>query len=192
MKRSFVALTGASGILYGFGIIRAMQNAGYEVHTAAANEALANAQAETGVTYKSIEDMYKSNGIKNITIHNNNDLSASVSSGSFKVEHYIIAPASMGFVGRCANGISGSLIERCADVALKERRPLVVLFREMPLSTIHLKNLTRLSLSGAVIIPAAPGFYNKPETIDDLVNFVTGKVLDVLKIDNNCYKRWEN
>ncbi len=182
MKRSFVALTGASGILYGFGIIRAMQNAGYEVHTAAANEALANAQAETGVTYKSIEDMYKSNGIKNITMHNNNDLSASVSSGSFKVEHYIIAPASMGFVGRCANGISGSLIERCADVALKERRPLVVLFREMPLSTIHLKNLTRLSQSGAVIIPAAPGFYNKPETIDDLVNFVTGKVLDVLKI----------
>ena len=90
------------------------------------------------------------------------------------------------------SGISGSLIERCADVALKERRPLVVLFREMPLSTIHLKNLTRLSQSGAVIIPAAPGFYNKPETIDDLVNFVTGKVLDVLKIDNTCYKRWEN
>jgi len=98
----------------------------------------------------------------------------------------------MGFVGRCANGISASLIERCADVALKERRPLVVLFREMPLSTIHLENLTRLSQSGAVIIPAAPGFYNKPETIDDLVNFVTGKVLDVLRIDNNCYKRWEN
>lgn len=192
MKRSFVALTGASGILYGFGIIKALQKAGYEVHTAAANEALANAQAETGITYKNIEDMYKSNGIENIIIHNNNDLSASVSSGSFKVEHYIIAPASMGFVGRCANGISASLIERCADVALKERRPLVVLFREMPLSTIHLENLTRLSQSGAVIIPAAPSFYNKPETIDDLVNFVTGKVLDVLGIDNNCYKRWEN
>ena len=192
MKCSFVALTEASGILYGFGIIRALQNAGYKVHTAAANEALANAQAETGVTYKSIEDMYKSNGIENIIIHNNNDLSASISSGSFKVEHYIIAPASMGFVGRCANGISASLIERCADVALKERRPLVVLFREMPLSTIHLENLTRLSQSGAVIIPAAPGFYNKPETIHDLVNFVTGKVLDVLGIDNNCYKRWEN
>ncbi len=192
MKRSFVALTGASGILYGFGIIKALQKAGFEVHTAAANEALANAQAETGAAYKSIEDMYKSNGIENIIIHNNNDLSASVSSGSFKVEHYIIAPASMGFVGRCANGISSSLIERCADVALKERRQLVVLFREMPLSTIHLENLTRLSQAGAVIIPAAPGFYNKPETIDDLVNFVTGKVLDVIGIDNSCYTRWKN
>ena len=87
MKRSFVALTGASGILYSFGIIKALQKAGFEVHTAAANEALANAQAETGAAYKSIEDMYKSNGIENIIIHNNNDLSASVSSGSFKVEH---------------------------------------------------------------------------------------------------------
>lgn len=192
MKRSFVALTGASGILYGFGIIKALQKAGYEVHTAASNEALANAQAETGAAYKNIEEMYKLNGIENIIIHNNNNLSASVSSGSFKMEHYIIAPASMGFVGRCANGISASLIERCADVALKERRPLIILFREMPLSTIHLENLTRLSQSGAVVIPAAPGFYNKPETIDDLVNFVTGKVLDVLGIDNNCYKRWKN
>lgn len=191
MKRSFVALTGASGIIYGFGIIKALQNAGYEIHTAAANEALANAQAETGVTYENIEDMYKSNGMENVIIHNNNDLSASVSSGSFKVEHYIIAPASMGFVGRSANGISSSLIERCADVALKERRPLVVLFREMPLSTIHLENLTKLSKSGALIIPAAPGFYNKPETINDLVNFVTGKVLDALGIENNCYKRWK-
>ena len=136
--------------------------------------------------------MYKANGIENVILYNNNDLSSAAASGSFKMENYIIAPASMGFVGRTANGISASLIERCADVALKERRPLIVLFREMPLSTIHLENLTKLSKSGAVIIPAAPGFYNRPETINDLVNFVTGKVLDVLGIENNCYKRWEN
>lgn len=192
MKRSFVALTGASGILYGFGIIKALQNAGYEVHTSATNEAIANAQAETGIIYNSIEEMYKLNNIENIIIHDNNNLSSAVASGSFKIEHYIIAPASMGFVGRSANGISNSLIERCADVALKERRPLIILFREMPLSTIHLENLTKLSKSGAIIIPASPGFYNKPETINDLVNFVTGKVLDVLGIENNCYKRWQN
>ena len=192
MKRSFIAITGASGVLYGFSIIKAMQKAGYEVHTTAAAEALHNAQAETGVKYSSIEEMYKANGIENVILYNNNDLSSAAASGSFKMGNYIIAPASMGFVGRTANGISASLIERCADVALKERRPLIVLFREMPLSTIHLENLTKLSKSGAVIIPAAPGFYNRPETINDLVNFVTGKVLDVLGIENNCYKRWEN
>lgn len=192
MLRSFVALTGASGILYGFGVIKALQEAGYEIHTAATNEALANAEAETGVTYKSIEEMYKANGIENITIYDNSDLGVAVSSGSFKMEHYVIAPASMGFVGRSACGISSSLIERCADVALKERRPLVILFREMPLSAIHLENLAKLSQAGAIIMPAAPGFYNKPKTINDLVDFVAGKVLDVLGIENNCFKRWKD
>ncbi len=192
MKKTFIALTGASGIIYGFGIIKAMQRLGYEIHTAATQEALLNAEAETGESYKNIEDMYNSNGIKDIIIHDNNNLSEVVASGSFKIDNYIIAPASMGFIGRCACGISSSLIERCADVALKERRPLVILFREMPLSTIHLENLTNLSKVGAIIMPAAPGFYNKPNNINELVNFVVGKVLDVLGIDNNNYIRWTN
>ncbi len=190
MKHSFVALTGASCIKYGFGIIKALQKLGYQIHTTATEEALANAVAETGKTYSSIEEMYNLNGIENIIYYDNNNRGANVASGSFKIDHYIIAPASMGFVGRCANGISSNLIERCADVALKERRPLVILFREMPLSNIHLENLLKLSNSGAIIMPAAPAFYHNPENIDDLINFTAGKVLDVLGIENNCFKRW--
>ncbi len=192
MKHSFVALTGASGVSYGFGIIKALQNLNYQIHTTATIEAIENAQAETGKTYSSVEEMYKENGIENIILHDINNKGASVASGSYQIDHYIIAPASMGFVGRSANGISSNLAERCADVALKERRPLVILFREMPLSNIHLENLLKLSQAGAVVMPAAPGFYNKPESIQDLINFTAGKVLDVLGIKNNCFKRWQS
>lgn len=192
MKKSFIALTGASGVLYGFGIIKAMQNAGYKVYVTATEEALLNASAETGLVYENISDMFEKNNIKDIEIYNINDSGAAVASGSFKVDNYIIAPASMGFVGRVANGISSNLAERCADVAIKERRSLVILFREMPLSNIHLENLLKLNNSGAITIPAAPGFYHKPESINDLVDFVAGKVLDVLNIENECFKRWKS
>lgn len=192
MKKSFVALTGASGVIYGFGIIKALQNAGYQVYVTATNEALLNAQAETGQQYKDINDMFENNLIKDVTIYDINDSGAAVASGSFKVDNYIIAPASMGFVGRVANGISSNLAERCADVAIKERRPLVILFREMPLSNIHLENLLKLNNSGAITMPAAPGFYHTPVSINDLVDFVSGKVLDILNIENNCFKRWKS
>ena len=132
------------------------------------------------------------NHVKDVTIYDINDSGAAVASGSFKVDNYIIAPASMGFVGRVANGISSNLAERCADVAIKERRPLVILFREMPLSNIHLENLLKLNNSGAITMPAAPGFYHKVESINDLVDFVSGKVLDILSIENNCFKRWKS
>ncbi len=192
MKQSFVAITGASGVVYGFAVIKALQKAGYQVHTTATEEALENAQAETGKKYASIEEMYKANSIENIILYDNHNKGAAVASGSCKIDNYIIAPASMGFVGRSANGISSNLSERCADVALKERRPLVILFREMPLSNIHLENLLKLSQAGAVIMPAAPGFYHKPETLQDIIDFTAGKVLDVLGIENNCFKRWKS
>ncbi len=192
VKKTFIGITGASGVIYGLNLIKAMQKAGYIVHTTATKQALENIKAETGEDYKDIEELYKKNNIEDILIYDNDNLGSAVASGSFKIDNYIIAPASMGFIGRVACGISSSLIERCADVALKERRPIVMLFREMPLSLIHLENLTKLSRSGAVIMPAAPAFYNSPKSIDDLVNFVTGKVLDVLNIDNDLYSRWGN
>ena len=136
--------------------------------------------------------MLEKNKISDCIVYDINDSGAAVASGSFKVDNYIIAPASMGFIGRVANGVSSNLAERCADVAIKERRPLVILFREMPLSNIHLENLLKLNKSGVITMPAAPGFYHKPENINDLINFVSGKVLDILNIENNCFKRWKS
>ena len=192
MKKSFIALTGASGIVYGFGIMKAIQQSGYEIHITATDEAILNAQAETGLEYTDTKDMLEKNKISDCIVYDINDSGAAVASGSFKVDNYIIAPASMGFIGRVANGVSSNLAERCADVAIKERRPLVILFREMPLSNIHLENLLKLNKSGVVTMPAAPGFYHKPENINDLINFVSGKVLDILNIENNCFKRWKS
>lgn len=191
-KRSFIALTGASGAVYGFNIIKTLNNLGYETHITATQDALLNAEVETGSKYSSIEDMFYKNGITESVIHDIDHMSAGPASGSYLIEHYIVAPASMGFIGRTANGISSNLAERCIDVAIKEKRKAVLLFREMPLSSIHLENMLKLSNNGVIIMPAAPAFYHKPENILDMVNFTTGKVLDSLGIENDCFKRWNN
>ena len=102
----------------------------------------------------------------------------------------VVCPCSMGTLARIASGISGNLIERSADVMLKEHRPLLLVPRETPLSDIHLENMLKLSRSGARIIPAMPAFYSRPETVLDLVDFVVGKVLDQLGVENDLYKRW--
>ncbi len=189
-KRAFVAITGASGVIYGACLLKALEEAGIETYACATADALANANAETGGKYRDIKSYLYDMGVKNTILYSEDDHGAPPASGSFKTDYYIAAPASMGFVGRVASGVSSNLPERCADVALKERRPLAVLFRETPLSAIHLENLLRLSRAGTLIMPAAPAFYGKPESIGDLVNFTVGKVLDVLGIDNGLYKRW--
>ena len=191
-KRAFVAMTGASGTIYGASILRELENAQIETYACATKDALANANAETGKQYKNISEYLTSMGVKNTVILSEDDHAAAPASGSYKIDYYIIAPASMGFMGRVASAVSSNLPERCADVALKERRPRVILFREMPLSNIHLENMLKLSQSGAIIMPAAPAFYGKPESINDLINFTTGKVFDILNIEHNLYKRWKS
>jgi 4-hydroxy-3-polyprenylbenzoate decarboxylase len=118
------------------------------------------------------------------------DLFDAVASGSTRIDAMIVAPASMGFVGSVAAGLAGDLAERAADVTLKERRPLVFVPRETPLNVIHLRNLTSLAEAGAVIVPAMPAFYQRPESIDDIVNFVVGKVLDVIGVPHSLFPRW--
>lgn len=189
-KRAFVAITGASGSIYGATILRELEKAGVETYVCATNDALANANAEMGKNYNNIKDYLTDMGVKNTIIFSEDDHSAPPASGSFKIDYYIVAPASMGFTGRIASAVSSNLPERCADVALKERRPLIILFREMPLSSIHLENLLRLSNAGAIVMPASPAFYGNPAKIDDLINFTVGKVFDILGIEHNLYKRW--
>jgi len=118
------------------------------------------------------------------------DLFDPIASGSHPLDAVIVAPASMGFCGSIAAGLASDLPERAADVALKERRPLVVVPRETPFSLIHLRNLTALAEAGAIIVPASPAFYYKPESVDDLVSFVVGKVLDVLGVEHALFTRW--
>jgi len=118
------------------------------------------------------------------------DLFDAVASGSSRTDAVVVAPASMGFVGSLASGLASDLAERAADVALKERRTLVLVPRETPLNLIHLRNLTALAEAGAVVVPAMPAFYHRPESVDDMVNFVVGKVLDVLGVDHELFTRW--
>jgi 4-hydroxy-3-polyprenylbenzoate decarboxylase len=118
------------------------------------------------------------------------DIFDAVASGSRKVDGMVVCPASMGFCASVAAGLASDLPERAADVMLKERRPLVLVPRETPFDLIHLRNLTTLTEAGTVIVPAMPGFYGKPKTIDDLVDFVVGKVLDVLSVEHDLLQRW--
>jgi len=125
-----------------------------------------------------------------IKIWGNDDFNAPFMSGSNVPEAVIIIPCSMGKLASVANGISGNLLERIADVALKEKRQLILVVRETPLSLIHLENMVKVARAGAQILPAMPAFYHYPKTVDDMINFVVGKVLNLLRIEHNLFKGW--
>lgn len=190
MRKIFLGVTGASGAVYARDLIRQIPAHGCELHLCVTPDALTNINIELDKNFSSAEELVKDTGSEAV-VYDYRDFAAPVSSGSFMVDSYIVAPASMGFVGRAAAGVSSNLIERCADVAMKERRRLVILFREMPLNLIHLENMTRLTQAGAVIMPAAPGFYHKPQDINSLISFVSGKIFDIIQIEHKLYKRWD-
>jgi len=119
------------------------------------------------------------------------DIGAAIASGSVRTQGMIIIPCTVSTLSGIAVGTSGNLVERAADIMLKERRPLVIVPRETPLNQVHLKNMLELARMGVHIVPAAPAFYHHPESIDDLVDFMVGKVLDLLNIEHNLFKRWE-
>ena len=125
-----------------------------------------------------------------VRLLNNDDLFAPVASGSSAPTAMVVAPCSMGTMARINQGISGNLLERAADVCLKQKRPLVIAPRETPLSTIHLRNMLSLSEMGAHIVPAMPAFYQHPKSIGDMVNFVVGRLLEALQLDHNLYEPW--
>ena len=190
-----VAITGASGSRFGLRTAQALLESGQKVSLLLSPSGFKVLQYETGHAWTGtaeeithiLREHFQSD---NVEYFASDDLFASVASGSSAPDAMVIVPCSMGTAGRIAAGLSNNLIERVADVALKERRKLVLVPRETPFSTIHLENLLRLSRAGAIILPAMPGYYQRPETLDDLDDFLAGKILDSLNIEHQLFRRW--
>ncbi|MBL4932848.1 MULTISPECIES: UbiX family flavin prenyltransferase [Clostridium] len=191
MKKVLIGITGASGSLYAKRLIEELVQKDIFVYIVASDNGKKVMEYETSINLESwvysLKEKYK-----NIQLEDINNMFSNVASGSYKLDGVIIIPCSMGTLGEISNGISKNLIARAADVALKERRNLIIVPRETPFNTIHLENMLKLSKMGATILPAMPGFYHKPETLEDLVNFVIGKILDYLSIENDLFKKWGN
>jgi len=187
-----LAITGASGSIYGLRLLEELLRGGHQVTLVSSESGLEVCRYETGVELTDAEALKQRWGLSEagLSIRAATDLWAPEASGSAAPDAMVIAPCSMGTVGRIANGVSGNLIERAADVMLKEHRPLLLLPRETPFSTIHLENLLKLSQCGARIIPAMPGFYHRPASVNELVDFVVGKLLDQLGVEHQLFRRW--
>ncbi|MBM7624830.1 UbiX family flavin prenyltransferase [Sporohalobacter salinus] len=186
MKRYIVGITGASGSIYAKRLLEVFAAKDFEVYATITN---AGQQVWNEEIKVNIRQQLDDN--KNINYLDNQDLSVSIASGSFQTDGMVVIPCSMSTLAAIAQGHSSNLLERAADVTLKEKRQLIVVPRETPLNTIHLENMLKLSKLGADIIPPMPAFYNHPQTIDDLVNFAVGRVLDRLGVKNDIYQRWK-
>lgn len=195
-KHIFIALTGASGSMYGLRLAEQLCLSGCRVTFSASCSGTAVCLEETGLDLsgdfdKALLRLHEHLEIDSgIVMVHPDDLFCGIASGSSAPDAMVICPCSMGTLARIAVGNSGNLIERCADVMLKERRALLLVPRETPLSDIHLENMLKLSRAGARIVPAMPAFYGRPESVLELVDFVVGKIMDQLCIDNDLYKRW--
>lgn len=196
MKQIVVAVTGASGSIYGLRLVEELLRADCRVVLLLTKSGLDVLRYETGLEWEGTTFERKGlmrdyfGGTRRLEHYGETDMFAPVASGSSAPDAVVVAPCSMGTAGRLAAGIGSNLIERTADVALKERRDLVIVPRETPFNDIHLENLLRLSRAGARILPAMPAFYHRPKKVEDLVDFVVGKILDNLRIPHKLFQRW--
>jgi len=175
MKRFILAVTGASGACYAKRLFDTLKDRS-ELHVVISDRGVELLKLELG-----LKTSYFSGD--NVTLYKNSKINTCIASGSFHTDGMVIVPASMGTVGRIASGVSTTMVERAADVILKEKRKLIIVPRETPFSTIHLKNLLTLDQAGAHILPASPGFYSGQKTFEDLVDFVVARILDQLNIE---------
>jgi flavin prenyltransferase len=191
--RIFLGITGASGAPYAARLLEALTGAGCDVGVAASSagvEVLATElYGDPDLLRASVLERF-TGGRDGVAVYEPDDYRAPFASGSARVDGYVVCPCSMATVGTLAAGAMDNLIHRAAAVALKEGRRLVLMPRETPLSTIHLEGLLRLRTAGAVVLFLAPGFYHRPETIEDLVDFVVARALDQLGIENALARRW--
>ncbi len=181
--RLIVGISGASGVIYGVRLLQILQPLAIETHLVMTRTAEVTLGHETDWKVKDVKALADH-------VHAPGDLAAPISSGSFKTLGMVVAPCSMRSLGEIATGISSSLLTRAADVVLKERRRLVLLPRETPLHAVHLRNMATVADLGAIIAPPMPAFYNRPKTVEDIVDHTVGRVLDLFEIDAGVVKRW--
>lgn len=187
-----MAITGASGAPYAVRLLESLLEAERVVWLIISSHGLRLLRTEMDID--SVDELRTRIGLaqwrKLVTIYEDADRGAAPASGSARTAGMVVCPCSMGTLSAISVGASRSLVERAADVTLKERRRLILVPRETPVSAIHLQNMLRLSRAGAVILPAAPGFYHKPETVQDLVDFIVARVLDQLEVEHTLARRW--
>ncbi|KAA0015224.1 MAG: UbiX family flavin prenyltransferase [Thermoplasmata archaeon] len=179
-----VAITGASGAIYGIRLLEELKKRGHELHLIMSENAKKIIEYET--PYE-IEDIVK----KANEFYDENDMQSKLASGSFIHDAMIICPCSIKTIACIANGIALNLIARAAVCCLKERRKLIVVPRETPLELISLENMVKLSRAGVIILPAMPAFYHRPKKVDDVVNYIVGKILEQLDIEHELYEKWK-
>ena len=195
MKRLIVGITGASAGVYGIRLLQVLtKQADIEIHltisSSGARALSEELQIEVDLDNFKLEPLIGISSAR-VIYHHESDIAAPIASGSFRTEGMVVVPCSMGSIASIAGGMSRNLIQRAADVCIKEYRKLVVVPRETPLSPIHLENMLKLSRMGVCVLPAMPGFYHYPKNVDDLLNFVVTKILDQFGIDTGLIQRWK-
>lgn len=195
MSSLVVAITGASGVVYGKRLVEWLVENNRPVDLVISETAKLVIQEELGFKITryhegALENLFGPSAASFIKIHSARDFSAPIASGSYPASGMVIIPCSMGTLGSIASGVSQNLIHRAADCALKENRKLILVPRETPLSAIHLENMLKLTKMGARMVAAMPGFYSGARSVDEIVDFLVGKVLDQLEIPHTLYPRW--
>lgn len=189
MRRIVVGISGASGAIYAQGVIRALIEAGVQVHLVVSTYGRRLLRDELGMEQVNLEAL-AGRADHGIVLYNNNDVGAAIASGSFRHDGMIVVPASGNALASIANGVGDNLLYRAAAVTLKERRKLIVCHREMPLTHIDIENMHRLSLAGGIIAPANPGWYFLPQSPQDIADFVVARLLDLLGVEHTVGQRW--
>jgi 4-hydroxy-3-polyprenylbenzoate decarboxylase len=182
-RRIIVGISGASGIVYGVRVLGALRGAGIETHL------VMTRSAQVTLGYELPQKVADVHALASV-VHRNDDIGACISSGSFATMGMIVAPCSIRSLSEIATGVTSGLLTRAADVVLKERRRLVLMVRETPLHLGHLRSMTQVTEMGAIVMPPVPAFYNKPASVEDIVDHSVGRVLDLFGIDNALVRRW--
>ena len=184
-QRLIIGISGASGVIYGVRLLEALRTLPVETHLVMTRTAEVTLAHETDLKVAAVRKLAD-------VAYKIDDLAAAISSGSFKTLGMIVAPCSMRSLGEIAHGLSSNLLTRAADVILKERRRLVLVARETPLTSIHLRNMLTLSELGAIVAPPVPAFYNRPKSLDDIVDHTVGRLLDLFGLETGKVKRWKS
>jgi 4-hydroxy-3-polyprenylbenzoate decarboxylase len=202
-RRFVVGVSGASGAWYAQRLLAILLEQGHEVHLVVSDYGKRLLFDESGIKtidlesmcpgfYKSLSATQRADATRRLVLHPNKDVGAVIASGSFLHDGMVVIPCSSSSLGAIATGSGSNLLTRAAMVTLKERRPLIICHREMPLNLIDIRNMETLALAGATICSPNPGFYLLPKSIDDIIDFTVGKVLDLLKVDHDLKTRWEH